>query len=206
MRDDNENNGDGIERDERPTEDADGDVSFEPEDNEAKPAGFGKSPDDRVGALKEKLERAERERKEFLDDLQRMKAEFANLRKRDEDEKRELVKFANANLVSEMLPVLDSFEMAFGNEAWQKADKNWRTGVEYIHSQLLGVLKQNGIEEISPSGQAYDPMRDEAVERVAAEKEEDDGKVVAVLQKGYRLNGKEIRSPRVRVAEFKKDS
>jgi len=192
--------------DETSPEEAADDVAFEPEDNETPLSSFGKSKGDVVTELREKLKASEAKAAEYLTDLQRMKAEFVNLRKRDEAEKKELVKFSNEKLIDELLPVLDSFEMAFANkEAWEKADKNWRVGVEYIHSQLVKVFEQHGLLPIDPLGEKFDPSRDTPVEMVPTDTEADDHKIVAVIQKGYTLNGKEIRSPKVKVAEFKKD-
>ncbi|HVS79740.1 MAG TPA: nucleotide exchange factor GrpE, partial [Candidatus Paceibacterota bacterium] len=178
--------------------------AFEPEDNETPLSSFGKSKGDALAELKEKLKASEAKAAEYLTDLQRMKAEFVNLRKRDEDEKKELVKYSNEKLILELLPVLDSFEMAFANkEAWEKADKNWRVGVEYIHSQLVGIFEKHGVRTIDPLGEKFDPARDTPVEMVSTENESDDHKIIAVMQKGYSLNGKEIRSPKVKVAEYK---
>jgi len=108
-------------------------------------------------------------------------------------------------LIEELLPVLGSFEMAFGNkEAWEKADKNWRMGVEYIYNQIKTVLEGNGLVEVNPIGQKFDPKRDEAAEYVPVEDEAQDHVILGVVQKGYDLNGKSIRPPKVKVGEFKK--
>src|SRR3989338_4076705 len=85
-----------------------------------------------VKKLREKLKICEQERQEYLSGWQRAKADLINARKRDEEGMRELAKFANEGLIVELIPVLDSFEMAMKNkEAWDKVEKNWRVGVEY---------------------------------------------------------------------------
>lgn len=160
---------------------------------------------EKIKKLKEKLRACESQKQEYLDGWQRSKADFINLRKRDEEDKKEFIKFANERLVEELIPVLDSFQMAFGNkEAWEKADKNWRMGVEYIHSQLISTLERHGIKEINPLGEKFDITRDEAVDYVPTDKESDDQKVLSVTQKGYTLHGKSIRPAKVIVGEFKK--
>jgi molecular chaperone GrpE len=158
-----------------------------------------------VKKLKEKLKNSEKERMEYLTGWQRAKADLVNARKRDEADRQEFMKFANERLIDGLLPVLESFDMAIGNkEAWEKVDKNWRVGVEYIYTQLKKVLADSGLVEINPLGEKFDINRDEATEYVPVETESDDHKVVAVLQKGYTLNGRPMRPPKVKVGEFKK--
>ena len=158
-----------------------------------------------VKKLKEKLKNSEKERMEYLTGWQRAKADLVNARKRDEADRQEFMKFANERLIDGLLPVLESFDMAIGNkEAWEKVDKNWRVGVEYIYTQLKKVLADSGLVEINPLGEKFDINRDEATEYVPVETEADDHKVVAVLQKGYTLNGRPMRPPKVKVGEWKK--
>jgi len=140
-----------------------------------------------------------------LDGWQRARAEFVNAKKRADEELREQKKYAAANVVEDLIPVLQSFDMAMGNTAtWNAVDKNWRVGIEYIYSQLLAVLASHGVEEINPIGKSYDAIRDEAVETMPVAEKEQDGKVIQVVQKGYSLAGKVIVAPRVKVGEFKK--
>ncbi len=158
-----------------------------------------------VKKLKEKLKNSEKERMEYLTGWQRAKADLVNARKRDEADRQEFMKFANERLIDGLLPVLESFDMAIGNkEVWEKVDKNWRVGVEYIYTQLKKVLADSGLVEINPLGEKFDINRDEATEYVPVETEGDDHKVVAVLQKGYTLNGRPMRPPKVKVGEWKK--
>lgn len=177
-----------------------GDEEFVAEDGEGN-TGTGK---DVVADLRAKLKKAIDEKQEYLDGWQRMKADFVNARKREEDSRREIVKYANEDLILQMMPVLDSFTMAFANkEAWEKIDKNWRVGVEYIYAQLLGVLQQNGFAEFDPKDQAFDPMKHNAVELVPVTDKAQDHKVLEVIQKGYTLNGKIIRPARVKIGDYK---
>ena len=158
-----------------------------------------------VTKLKEKLKTALEEKQKYLDGWQRDKAEFLNARKRDREAQAEFLKFAKEDIVTELLPVLQSFEMAMANkEAWEKVDKNWRIGVEYISNQLKTVLETHGLKDVNPIGLQFDPMRDEAQEFVPVENAEQNNKVMEVIQKGYELNGKQLRAPKVKVGEFKK--
>jgi molecular chaperone GrpE len=150
------------------------------------------------------LEKIKAERDEYLAGWQRAKADFANAKKRMDESMKEYRAMANEGLIEELLPVLQSFEMAFANkEAWEKADKNWRSGIEYIYAQLKGVVEQNGLKEINPIDQTFDPMMHEAV---SFEKNGDTskaGKILKVVEKGYMLGSKLIKPPKVVVSELK---
>jgi molecular chaperone GrpE len=160
---------------------------------------------DTIKKLREKLKKALAEKQEYLTGWQKDKAEFVNARKRDIESQKDFIKFANENLMAELIAVLDSFGMAFANkEAWEKVDKNWRTGVEYISNQLKKVLEDNGLKEINPEGQKFDPMRDEAIEHEVVTDEKWNHMVTAVIQKGYSYNGRTLKAPKVKVGEFKK--
>lgn len=154
----------------------------------------------KIAKLKSRIKELETKNTELLNGWQRERADAVNWKKREEESRKELIKFANSDIIAELLSVLDSFEAAFKNkEAWEKADKNWRLGVEYIHSQFLNVLTQNGLSVINPMGETYDSMRDEAVEMVQTEDESKNGKILEVVRVGYLLHGKELRAPKVRV-------
>ena len=157
-----------------------------------------------IKKLKDKLKKAEAEKQEYLTGWQRAKADLVNARKRDEADKQEFMKYANERLIEGIIPVLESFDMAMGNkEAWEKVDKNWRVGVEYIYSQLKKVLADSGLVEVNPSGEIFDINRDEATEYVPVDDQKDHHKIVAVIQKGYILNGRPLRPPKVKVGEKK---
>ena len=161
------------------------------------------SQSDTIKKLRAKLKEAEAEAQEYLAGWQKERAEGVNLRKRMEEEKKEFAKFAKEDITTELISVLDSFESAFKNkEAWEKVDKNWRQGVEYIHSQLINVLGNHGVSVVSPLGEKFDSQRDEAIETVPVEDEADDHKIIEVLSVGYKLQNKIIRAPKVKVGDF----
>ncbi len=144
---------------------------------------------DKIKKMKEKLKEAESKAKEYLDGWQRAQAEFVNLRKRDEEGRQDFLKFANAKLIEELMPVIDSLELSGGH-------------AEPIYKQLMQILKQNGLEELSPVGAPFDPREHEAIGVVATAKPEEDHKVLEVMQKGYILSGKIIRPAKVRIGEL----
>ncbi len=160
---------------------------------------------DIIKNLREKLKKAVEEKQEYLNSWQKDKAEFVNARRRDQESQKDFARFSNESLISELIPVLDSFNMAMGNkEVWEKADKNWRIGVEYIANQLKKVLADFGLKEIDPIGEKFDPMRDEAIEHEIVTDESKNHVVTFVIQKGYELNGKVLKAPKVKVGDFKK--
>lgn len=163
------------------------------------------SAQETIKKLREKLKKATAEKQEYLNNWQRDKAEFLNARKRDKEASDQIVKFATEGLISELIPVLDSFTMAMNNkEAWEKVDKNWRVGVEYIFGQLKKALEESGLKEIDPIGQKFDPIRDEAIGFDPVTDEKLDHTVTTVIQKGYSVSGKTLKAPKVKVGEFKK--
>lgn len=158
---------------------------------------------DKTDKLKARIKELEAKNADLMDKWQRDKADFVNLRKKDEDDKKEFLKFAKRDLIEELIPSLDAFDSAMKNkEVWEKVDKNWRVGVEYINSQLHKTLSEHGLKVINPMGEMYNEKRDEAIETVKVDDKKDDGKILDVVQVGYELNGKEIRAPKVRVAHF----
>lgn len=144
---------------------------------------------DKVKKLKEKLKIAEDKAKEYLDGWQRAQADFVNIRKRDEEAKVEFLKFAKGDLIEQLMPVLDSLELAGGHS-------------EPIRKQFLQILKANGLEELNPIGQEFNPREHEAIGSIKTEKQNEDHKILEVLQKGYILQGKIIRPAKVKIGEF----
>ncbi len=159
----------------------------------------------KIKKLRDELKKASKERDEYLTGWQRARADFVNARKEEDKTRAEFTKYANKDLLLEILSVMDSFDMAFANkEAWEKVDKNWRMGVEYIHGQLLGILEQNELKQVNPAGETFDSNIHTSIESVLVEKEEDDHTIREVIQKGYTLHGSLVRSPKVKVGVWEK--
>jgi molecular chaperone GrpE len=157
-----------------------------------------------IKKLRERLKKAETEKQEYLVGWQRAKADLINARKRDESERNEFIKFANERLIEGLIPVLESFDLAMGNKnVWEKVEKNWRVGVEYIYSQLQKTLGDAGLEEINPVGVKFDHAVHEAAVYEPVIDEKLDHVVTGIIQKGYSLNGKILRPAKVKVGEFR---
>lgn len=170
-----------------------GDVRYESEEEAEAPAIALKK-------LRAKNALCEKEKKEYLDGWQRMRADFANARKEEETKRGEMIKFASEGLVEDLLPVLDSFTSAFGNkEAWEKVDSNWRKGVEYIYAQFYSILESRGLVSIGELGEKLDPRIHIVVGEEQTDNEEQADTVAEVVQRGYRLHSKVIRPASVKV-------
>lgn len=161
----------------------------------------------KIKKLKKELAQVKEEKLQVLTDLQKAKADFINMRKRDEEGNREFVKYAKEGVIADIIPVLDSFDMAFSNkESWESVSKEWRTGVEYIYNQLLSVLTNNGVSEVNPAGEEFNPSIHEALEMVETDNKKDDHKILSVVQKGYKMGDKVIRPAKVKVANYTEQS
>ncbi|HYH59383.1 MAG TPA: nucleotide exchange factor GrpE [Thermoleophilaceae bacterium] len=159
-------------------------------DVEPEPGGEPEAPED-------PLAKAERERDEYLDLAQRTRAELDNFRKRAARESAQAGERAKANLVRELLPVLDNLERALGSAG--EAEQHLAEGVRMVHGQLVAALEREGIEAFDPVGDAFDPECHEALSTREQEGAES-GVVLDVVEKGYRLNGTVLRPARVVVA------
>lgn len=158
--------------------------------------------EDKIKRLRKRVSELTKEKQEYLDGWQRSKADFVNYKKREAEERSEFLKFAKIGMVTELIPVLDSFMMAFANkEAWEKVDQNWRTGVEYIHQQLMRALEDQGLTIDNPIGAKFDPTIHTSIGGVPTTEESKEHLIAEVTQVGYRMNGKIIRSPSVKVYE-----
>lgn len=181
-------------------ETAEEEIVFESTDETEETAG----PAGKIKKLKEELATCKKERQEYLDGWQRARADFANARKEEEKRRGEFATFAKEGILHEILPVVDSFNMAMQGDAWGKVDDTWRRGVEYIHQQLVAILENNGLSEIEVLGKTFDPNEHSSVESVPVDSGEKDDTVIEVVQKGYRLNGKIVRPAKVRIGKFQK--
>ena len=137
--------------------------------------------------LREKLKVAEAKAKEYLDGWQRSQADFVNLRKRDEEAKKEFIKFVNFGVIQDLIPVLDALALG-GNDP--------------VYRLMTQALLKYGLEESSPLGEEFNPEFHEAIGTIKTDKKGEDHKILEVIQKGYILSGKIIRPAKVKVGEF----
>lgn len=143
-----------------------------------------------------------RERDDYLDRLQRLKAEFDNYRKRAARDQESFAARANETLVKELLPVLDDLERAL-DAAERHEEAKLEDGVRLIHQAFSQTLHKQGLEEIETNGR-FDPHVHEAL--LSQPSEADEGSVIEVVQKGYRLGDRVLRPARVVVAAAKEES
>ena len=137
---------------------------------------------------------------DLTDTLQRLQAEFENYKKRVERERQHFEKCAEERLVINLLPLLDSFELALKNTA--DKDKFVR-GVEMIFAQFYSILRSEGLKPIDALGKKLDIYRHEALMKELSDKEEDI--VIEELQKGYMFNDTVVRHSKVKVSKGKQD-
>src|SRR3989344_5389038 len=153
-----------------------------------------KNPDEK-DLLKKQLEENQKTIEELTDTLKRLQAEFENYKKRVDKERTEFVKYAHADIVANMLPILDSFEIALKNTA----DKEkFAEGMKMIYAQLYSALEAEGLRPIGASGEKFDPYRHEVLLKEESDKPE--GTILEEFQKGYMLNDKVLRFSKVKVS------
>ncbi len=162
-------------------------------------------PKDKIKKLREKLKACEKEKREYLEGWQRMKADAVNEKKRFSEQLEKAKTLGKSEALEAIVPVLDSFEMAFKGEAWEKLDDIWKQGIEYIHRQFEDALQSLKVTSFGKEGEVFDATLHEAVKEVSADKKEDDGKIAKVLRKGYKTEEKVLRPAQVEVFVFKKD-
>ena len=146
-----------------------------------------------VGAKPDPLDAVTRERDEYLEALQRLKAEFDNYRKRVARDQQELAARAHERLVRELVPVLDDLERALESAAEHEEGK-LEDGVRLVHRALSDALAREGLAEIETAGK-FDPHTQEAL--LSQPSDEEEGTVIQVLQKGYTLGDRVLRPARV---------
>ena len=153
-------------------------------------------PADELAQLRARLEEAEAKRDEYLGDLQRLAADFDNYRKRAARDQESLVARAHERLVKELLPILDDLERAL-EAAAKHEEATLEEGVRLVHRSLAAALAREGLAEIETNGH-FDPHVHEAL--LSQPSDQDEGTVIEVLQKGYRLGDRVVRPARVVVA------
>ncbi len=174
----------------------DHDVEFVESDEEGAALGSAQ----KVKDLKQKIAVLQKEKQEYLDGWQRSRADYANLQKTTDEDRKRMRGLIEENFIEDLLPVIDSFSMAMSNkEAWEKVDANWRTGVEYIYQQMMTVLKDRGFATFGVVGETFDPTLHEAVSETETADEKLNHTIAAVLQQGYKLGDNILRAARVSV-------
>ena len=135
---------------------------------------------------------------ELNDRYLRLYSEFDNYRKRTLKEKIDLSKYASAEIITKLLPVLDDFERAIrAFDVSSDAGRSLKEGVALIYNKFLSILNQQGLEPMRTAGQPFDTDFHEAITNIPAANPDEKGKIVDEVEKGYLLNGKVIRYAKV---------
>ncbi len=157
----------------------------------------------KVLELKKKLNASEEERRKLMEDLQRAKADFLNARKRlEEDRQSDRVRLT-ASHVTELLPLCDSFDAALNSETLSGATEGLEKGLRSILAQLSSLLQSYNVVAVGSPGETFDPTIHEALAEVPVDDTASDHKVIAVVQKGYKMNDALLRPARVTVGILK---
>jgi molecular chaperone GrpE len=149
-----------------------------------------------ASAFESDLAALQHERDDLLDTTRRLQADFENYRKRVVREQTALVERSTEGLLEQLLPVLDSFELAVRNLEGSDVDEKVRKGIELVFAELTGVMERAGLERIQATGSPFDPNEHEAVLQ-----DDGDGEphVADVLRSGWKLKGRVLRPAMVKV-------
>ena len=146
-----------------------------------------------VESLKEALAKEKEKAEKYLANWQMAEADFRNYKTREEQEKQELINWANSTLICDLLPVLDAFDRAFEGVVPEGEGLNWITGFRQIQKMLLDILNKHGLDEMKCVGDKFDPTFHEAIAR----QEGAEGVILDEVRKGYTLKDKVLRAPQV---------
>jgi molecular chaperone GrpE len=156
-------------------------------------------PDAPAASLAPEIDVLTRERDDYKDRWLRKTAEFDNYRKRIERERRERADQATADLLLELLAIVDDFDRALTVEACEDSGA-YRKGVELIHAKLHDLLRKQGVTPIEALGADFDPYLHQAVVHEASP-DHRDGEVMGELSKGYKIGDRLLRPAMVKVAK-----
>lgn len=166
------------------------------DETRAEPDGLD-AEEETIDAIRERLGATLAEKEDQSRGWQRTQADFANYRRRVDQEKTELIKFAEAGLIQDLLPVVDDLERALSNLPKELAGLTWIEGILLIERKLRAILEAHGLTPIEAVGKEFDPHEHEAVLR-----EGEPGEATVVtgeMQRGYRLHDRVLRPTLVKV-------
>ena len=185
-----------------PEELHDNEVSQEPAKlNSEESENAESSIEDNLSAEPDPLEELKRKYDELNDSYLRLHAEFDNFRKRTMKEKADIIRSGGERVLTDILPFADDFERALQALHMAEDKEAMVEGMDLIYSKFVNFLNQHGVKEIVAIGQPFDADRFEAITTVPVQEEAQKGVVIDCVQKGYQLNDKIIRYPKVIVGE-----
>lgn len=172
------------------------DKTMKDNDKQAPITGHSSLVTDEMLELKNKCE-------EYLNGWKRAQADYQNLVKENAKQRSELIRYANEDLILDLLPILDNFKIAYSQIPEDEKSSSWVVGFSHIKKQLEDVLAASGIEPIKTVGEKFDVSCHEAIDKRTDGKKEDDV-VLEEVQPGYRLNGKVIQVAKVIINHIEK--
>lgn len=156
---------------------------------------------DRTDRLKQERDACRKEKEEYLDGWQRAKAELINYKKDEAKRFEEIIKFANEELLHDILPVLDSFDLAFAHP--MSDSDSFEKGIRMIRFQIEDILRRKGVVPIVvKKGDIFDFLFHESIGEIESDATE--GTIAEEIQRGYVMNGKVIRASRVKLSKSRK--
>ena len=168
-------------------------IAREPEEDQTTKAEQEVAEVEDITALNQALAEEKAKAEGYLANWQRAQADFINYKRRSEQEREEIGKFANSMLMLSLLPVLDDLERAFASIPPRQAKLSWVDGIRLIWRKLQTSLEAQGLSQIKAEGEPFDPSLHEA----AMQGKGKEGMVVKELQKGYKLHDRVIRPTKV---------
>lgn len=157
------------------------------------------SIEDKLAALQDLLQASRKEASQSLDATQRAQAELVNFRRRTDEERIALGKYANSRLISKLLPVMEELDLAMTHAGTASTNDSWLEGVKLIQRKLENLLQSEGVTDIETMGTEFNPMEHEALGTVETT-EHPSGYVAEVVRAGYRLYDRVIQPAQVMVA------
>jgi len=145
--------------------------------------------------IDEEISKLTEENKVLTEKVKIAQAELINYRRRKDEETSNILKFANQDLILELLPVVDNFERALESNS---ENSKFVEGVNLIYQNLMNILNNAGVEVINRVGEVFDPTQEQALVTDCIEDKEDE-EVIEVLAKGYKLKGRVIRPASVKI-------
>lgn len=146
-----------------------------------------------------KIKQLEEKVAELMAGWQRTQADFVNFKKQAVDERIKLISGAGADIIDQLLPVLDHFQLAAKHLPRELETNNWAIGIKQIEKQFENILFENGLERIESVGQEFNPELHEAIEEIESDKPS--GIIVEEILSGYKFAGSVLRPAKVKVAK-----
>lgn len=164
------------------------------------------SAETQIKKFREKLKECQKMKDEYLAGWQRARADFINARKEEEKGREEFIRFAQRNIAEKLLALADNFDLAFANrENLPKDGGKWLAGMENTRTRLMKILEESGVELLENSlGKKFDPLTQEAFEKILVKDPEKDNLVLEEFQRGYKMYDKILRPAKVKVGIYEK--